>query len=336
MHQSLLEQLRSMTTIVADSGDVESILKFKPQDSTTNPALIAAAAEMPRYRPLVDDTLRSAKAHLGARASDTDVAKLAFRRLGVAFGKKILKEIPGRVSTEVDARLSYDREATIAQARDIIQQYFEAGVPRSRVLVKIAATWEGIQAAKLLEQEDIHCNLTLIFGIHQAAACVEAQVTLISPFVGRILDWYKSTSGKNYLGADDPGVQSVTEIYNYVKKFGARTLVMGASFRNVSEICHLAGCDLLTISPKLLAELDTTSGELARALSAEAARESSITRIGIDQDTFEQLHRRNRMATDQLTDGIDKFGTALGGLETLLAGRLAELGENSSRRAAGA
>ncbi len=255
MAKTLLEQLREMTVVVADTGDFESIEQFKPQDTTTNPSLLTAAAEMPQYQPIVDGVLLEAKKQLGPQAKDSDVANLAFRHLAVAFGKKILAIVPGRVSTEVDARLSYDTEATMKQAHEIIQQYDEAGISRERVLIKIASTWPGIKAAEQLEKEGIHCNLTLLFGMHQAIACAEAKVTLISPFVGRILDWYKKDTGKDYQGADDPGVQSVTKIYNYFKKFGYKTVVMGASFRNIGEIRELAGCDLLTIAPKLLEEL---------------------------------------------------------------------------------
>jgi transaldolase len=325
MDKSLLEQLRAMTIVVADSGDFESILRFRPQDSTTNPSLIAAAAKMPQYQPLVDDVLREAKGRLGAQASQKDVANLAFQGLAVAFGKKILQVIPGRVSTEVDARMSFDRQATLAQARDISRQYDEAGVARERVLIKIASTWEGIQAARELEQEGIHCNLTLLFGIHQAVACAEANVTLISPFVGRILDWYKSNTGREYADAEDPGVKSVTEIYRYLKKFGYRTVVMGASFRNVGEIRQLAGCDLLTISPKLLAELDAATGDLPRMLSPDQARDSAVVRIQMDEATFERMHRENPMATAQLAQGIDGFSAALADLEKLLADRLSML-----------
>ena len=225
-----------MTVVVADTGDFESIEKFKPQDTTTNPSLLTAAASMPQYQPLVDEVLLEAKKQLGPQAKDSDVANLAFRHLAVAFGKKILAIVPGRVSTEVDARLSFDTEATMKQAREIIKQYDEAGISRERVLIKIASTWPGIKAAEQLEKEGIHCNLTLLFGMHQAVACAEAKVTLISPFVGRILDWYKQDTGKDYKGADDPGVQSVTQIYNYFKKFGYKTVVMGASFRNIGEI----------------------------------------------------------------------------------------------------
>jgi transaldolase len=325
MPTSLLDRLREMTTVVADSGDVDSILRFKPQDSTTNPSLIAAAAQMPHYQALVDDVLKEARESSAVGASDKDIANLAFRHLAVAFGKKILAVIPGRVSTEVDARLSFDKEATLTQARDVIAQYDEAGIPRGRVLIKIASTWEGIQAAKQLEQENIHCNLTLLFGIHQAIACAEANITLISPFVGRIFDWYKAQTGTDYQGAADPGVQSVTTIYNYLKKYGYKTVVMGASFRNIGEIKELAGCDLLTISPKLLAELENATGDLPRKLSPEVAIAAPIERMPMDQNRFESMHEENTMAHEQLTHGIEGFSKALEGLERLLADRLRQL-----------
>lgn len=334
MKKTLLEQLRGMTKVVADTGDFDSILKFKPQDSTTNPSLITAAAQMPNYRSIVDDVLKQAKDELGDNSNDNDVAKLAFKRLAVAFGKKILEVVPGRVSTEVDARLSYDKEATMQQAREIIKQYDEAGVSRDRVLIKIASTWEGIQAAEQLEKEGIHCNLTLLFGIHQAIACAEAKVTLISPFVGRILDWYKKETGKDYQGAEDPGVQSVTRIYNYYKKFGYKTVVMGASFRNIGEIKSLAGCDLLTIAPKLLHELDTTEGELKRELDPEKANSMTIERIPMDKDTFERMHKEDRMAHDKLKEGIEGFSKSLEELEQLLAKRVSELRANEPELAA--
>src|ERR1700743_1407625 len=263
---NLLDQLKSMTTVVSDSGDINAIKQYKPTDATTNPSLIAAAAGMPEYQQIVDDVLETARKRLGDKASDEDVAKAAFKSLAVAFGRKILEIVPGRVSTEVDARLSYDTEGSLAAARDIIKQYNDAGIGNERVLIKLASTWEGIKAAEQLETEGIHCNMTLLFGMHQAIACAEAKATLISPFVGRILDWYKKDTGKDYQGADDPGVQSVTEIYNYYKKFGYKTEVMGASFRNTGEIIELAGCDLLTISPHLLEELDSTEGTLERKL----------------------------------------------------------------------
>src|ERR1700748_3414355 len=289
MAKSLLEQLKEMTVVVADTGDFESIEKFKPQDTTTNPSLLTAAASMPQYQSLVDEVLLEAKKQLGPQAKDSEVANLAFRHLAVAFGKKILAIVPGRVSTEVDARLSFDTEATMKQAREIIKQYDEAGISRERILIKIASTWPGIKAAEQLEKEGTHCNLTLLFGIHQAVAAADAGVTLISPFVGRILDWYKKDTGKDYVGADDPGVQSVTTIYNYYKKFGYKTVVMGASFRNIGEITELAGCDLLTISPKLLSELEAGQGSLPRKLDPAKAQSLDIKKIPIDKTTFDKM-----------------------------------------------
>jgi transaldolase len=326
MAKTLLEQLREMTVVVADSGDIESIEQFKPQDTTTNPSLLTAAAEMPQYQPIVDDVLTQARKQLGPKAKDSDVANLAFRHLAVAFGKKILAIVPGRVSTEVDARLSYDTAATVKMAREIIQQYDDAGISRERVLIKIASTWPGIKAAEQLEKEGIHCNLTLLFGVHQAVACAEAKVTLISPFVGRILDWYKKDTGKDYKGADDPGVQSVTKIYNYFKKFGYKTVVMGASFRNIGEIQELAGCDLLTIAPKLLEELKETQGDLPRKLDPKNAESLHIEKIPMDEAIFEKMHAEDRMAHDKLKEGIEGFTAALEKLEKLLADRLAKMG----------
>jgi transaldolase len=326
MAKTLLEQLKEVTVVVADSGDFESIEKFKPQDTTTNPSLLTAAAGMPQYQPIVDGVLLEARKQLGPQAKDGDVANLAFRHLAVAFGKKILAIVPGRVSTEVDARLSFDTAATMKQAREIIKQYDEAGISRERVLIKIASTWPGIKAAEQLEKEGIHCNLTLLFGMHQAIACAEAKVTLISPFVGRILDWYKKDTGKDYQGADDPGVQSVTRIYNYFKKFGYKTVVMGASFRNIGEIRELAGCDLLTIAPKLLEELQTTEGDLPRKLDPKNSQSLQIEKIPIDEATFEKMHAADRMAHDKLKEGIEGFTEALEKLEKLLADRLAKMG----------
>ena len=325
MPQNLLEQLRNYTVVVADTGDIGAMEKFRPQDATTNPSLITAAAQLPQYQPIVDDVLKDARNELGDGATDRDVANLAFQRLAIAFGKKILAIVPGRVSTEVDARLSYDTDATIAQARKIIAEYDHAGIGRNRILVKIASTWEGIKAAEVLEQEGIHCNLTLLFGIHQAIACAEAGVTLVSPFVGRILDWYKKDTGRDYQGADDPGVKSVTRIYNYFKHFGYKTVVMGASFRNTGEITELAGCDLLTISPQLLAELESTQADLPRKLDPDAAKSLNIGKIPMDKDVFEAMHAADRMATDKLKEGIEGFSAALVKLEGLLAKRLAEL-----------
>jgi len=330
MPQNLLEQLRSYTTVVSDTGDFEAIKQFKPTDATTNPSLITTAAQMPQYQPIVDEVLKQARDEKGEHSSDKDVANLAFQRLAVAFGTRILKIVPGRVSTEVDARLSYDTRKTIDQARAIIKQYDEAGIDHGKhILIKIASTWPGIRAAEVLEKEGIHCNLTLLFGMHQAVACAEAGVTLISPFVGRILDWYKKDTGKDYQGADDPGVQSVTHIYNYLKHFGYHTQVMGASFRNIGEITELAGCDLLTISPQLLGELESTPAELPRKLDPEKAKSMKIDRIPMDQATFEKMHAADRMAHDKLSEGIEGFSSALVNLENLLARRLCELEQRS-------
>ncbi len=325
MAGTLLEQLRTMTTVVADTGDIQAIEKVKPQDATTNPSLITTAAGMPVYSQIVDDVLLEARKSLGDKAGDKDVANEAFKHLAVAFGKKILAIIPGRVSTEVDARLSYDTGKTLEQAHEIIGMYEGAGIGRERVLIKIASTWPGIKAAEKLEQEGIHCNLTLLFGMHQAIACAEAKVTLISPFVGRILDWYKKDTGKDYQGAEDPGVQSVTTIYNYYKKFGYKTQVMGASFRNTGEITELAGCDLLTISPKLLNELDGAQGTLDRKLDPKNASTLDIQKISMDEQTFEKMHAEDRMAHDKLKEGIEGFSEALENLEQLLAKRLQEM-----------
>jgi transaldolase len=326
MAKNLLEQLREMTVVVADTGDIQAIETFKPRDATTNPSLITAAAQMPQYQGIVDDTLKGARATLGAGAAAAEVVSLAFDRLAVSFGLKILEIIEGRVSTEVDARLSFDVEGSIAKGRDLIKQYEAAGISKDRVLIKIAATWEGIQAAAVLEKEGIHCNLTLLFGMHQAIACAENGITLISPFVGRILDWYKKDTGRDsYAPAEDPGVLSVTDVYNYYKKFGYKTEVMGASFRNIGEITELAGCDLLTIAPSLLAELQSVEGDLPRKLDPAKAATSSIEKISVDKATFDRMHEENRMAKDKLAEGIDGFAKALETLEKLLSDRLASL-----------
>ncbi|NJO39413.1 MAG: transaldolase [Cyanobacteria bacterium CRU_2_1] len=326
MAKSLLEQLRKMTIVVADTGDIQAIEKFKPRDATTNPSLITAAAQMPEYQSIVDDTLALAKRDAGADASNQEIVSLAFKRLAVAFGLKILKIIPGRVSTEVDARLSYDTEATITTARELIAQYEAVGVSRDRILIKIASTWEGIKAAEVLEKEGIHCNLTLLFGVHQAIACAEAGITLISPFVGRILDWHKKQTGRDsYPPAEDPGVLSVSKIYTYYKKFGYKTEVMGASFRNIGEIIELAGCDLLTISPGLLAELDSTEGDLPRKLDPAKAVEAQVEKISIDKATFDKMHTEDRMASEKLSEGISGFTKALEALEKLLETRLSRI-----------
>jgi transaldolase len=322
---NLLDQLKSFTTVVSDTGDINAIKQYKPTDATTNPSLIAAAAQMPEYQQIVDDCLKTAREQVGNAASDEQVAAAAFKTLAVAFGRKILEIVPGRVSTEVDARLSFDTEGTLAAARDIIAQYNAAGIANDRILVKIASTWEGIKAAEILEQEGIHCNLTLLFGLHQAIACAEAKVTLISPFVGRILDWYKKDTGKDYTGAADPGVQSVTQIFYYYKKFGYKTQVMGASFRNTGEIVELAGSDLLTIAPKLLDELQKTEGTLELKLDASKASSMDIAKLTLDKATFDAMHEKDKMAKDKLQEGIDGFSKALEDLEALLAKRVAEL-----------
>jgi transaldolase len=322
---NLLDQLKTMTTVVSDTGDINAIKQYKPTDATTNPSLIGAAAEMPEYQPIVDGVLTEAR-EKNPDADDKEVAAAAFKTLAVAFGRKILEIVPGRVSTEVDARLSYDTEGSLAAARDIIKQYNAAGVGNERVLIKLASTWEGIRAAEILEKEGIHCNMTLLFGLHQAAACAEAKVTLISPFVGRILDWHKANEpNKNFDGPNDPGVHSVTEIYHYYKKFDYKTVVMGASFRNMGEIIEIAGCDLLTIAPKLLHELQTTEGTLQRKLDPATSKNDPIEKISVDKATFDKMHAENQMAHDKLKEGIEGFSEALEDLEKLLAKRLSEL-----------
>ncbi len=290
---------------------------------------------MPEYQPVVDDTLRQARETLGAQTDEAEVVALAFDRLAITFGLRILEIIPGRVSTEVDARLSWDTEGTIAKARDIIAQYQVASIGRERVLIKIASTWEGIRAAERLEAEGIHCNLTLLFGLHQAVAAAEAGVTLISPFVGRILDWYKKDTGRDYAPTEDPGVLSVTRIYQYYKKFGHPTEIMGASFRNAGEIIELAGCDLLTISPALLKELSDRTGNLERKLDPTLAASANLDRLVVDKDSFDRLHAADRMASDKLAEGIQGFTKALENTQTLLARRLRQLeGDTSLTRSA--
>lgn len=327
---NLLEQLRQYTIVVADTGDIQAIEAFTPRDTTTNPSLITTAAGMPQYQSIVDDTLTQAREELGEDATIDQVVKLAIDWLAVAFGKKILDIVPGRVSTEVDARLSYDTEATLDKARFLIKEYEKAGISRDRILIKIASTWEGIKAAEILEKEGIHCNLTLLFGFHQAVACAEAEVTLISPFVGRILDWYKKSTGKEeWASEEDPGVQSVTEIYNYYKKYGYKTEVMGASFRNIGEICELAGCDLLTISPKLLERLRDTEEDLPLKLDAKKAKQMDIEQISVDKATFDKMHVEDKMANDKLDEGIKGFTKALETLEEILAERLAKIEDSS-------
>jgi transaldolase len=302
---SLLDSLKKYTTVVADTGDIEAIAKHKPQDATTNPSLLLAAAQKPQYAHLVEQALHDASE---AGGDEHAQAEEFMDALSVAFGLDILKIVPGRVSTEVDASLSFDTEATIAKARKLIGMYDKHGIGRERILIKTASTWEGIRAAEQLEKEGIHCNLTLLFSFAQAVACAEAKVTLISPFVGRIYDWYKKEKG----GADipieqDPGVESVTKIYHYYKKFGYKTQVMGASFRKVEEVTHLAGCDLLTISPDILEKLGQASGEITPALTLEAARASDLEKLHMDEKTFRWMHNEDAMATEKLSEGIRKF-----------------------------
>ena len=322
---SLLEQLSSMTVVVADTGDLEAIKTFTPRDATTNPSLILAAAQIPAYQNLIDETLKASRTLIGPTAPAEQVVAEALDEICVTFGKEILKIVPGRVSTEVDARLSYDTEATIAKAHKLIGLYNDAGISNDHVLIKIASTWEGIKAAEQLEREGIHCNLTLLFGFAQAAACAEAKVTLISPFVGRILDWYKKDTGRDsYPGPEDPGVVSVTKIFNYFKKHGYSTEMMGASFRNIDEIIELAGCDLLTISPKLLDQLRKQDGSLVRKLDASNPS-SELDKLSIDAQRFEQMMAEDRMAHEKLAEGIQGFTKAIETLEAQLAHRLAVL-----------
>ena len=317
---TVLEQLKAVTVVVADTGDFGSIQKFKPRDATTNPSLIASAAAMPQYQSLVAAALDWASKD-SADKSKAAIAKRAVDRLAVEFGIEILKVVPGRVSTEVDARLSYDTEKSIEKARELIAMYAKAGIGKERILIKLASTWEGIKAAEVLEREGIHCNLTLLFGFHQAVACAEAKVTLISPFVGRILDWYLKSTGKtSYAPAEDPGVRSVTKIYEYYKTHGYKTEVMGASFRNVGEITELAGCDLLTIAPKLLAELDGMEGTLPRKLDPQA--KSGGPKLSLDKAEFDRLHAADQMATDKLKEGIDGFSKAITDLEKSLEAKV--------------
>jgi transaldolase len=320
MAQSLFDQLTKMTVAVADTGDFNSIKKLTPRDATTNPSLIATAAAMPEYAELVDGAL--AWAHTQAKGDQSQVIGLALDRLSIEFGLKILALVPGRVSTEVDARLSFDTAKTVAKARYLIGLYDSAGISRDRILIKIASTWEGIRAAEILEKDGIHCNLTLLFGMHQAVACAEAGATLISPFVGRILDWYKKSEGRDsYPPAEDPGVVSVTKIYNYYKKYDYKTEVMGASFRNLGEIIELAGCDLLTIAPNLLSELASQTGTLVRKLDPAKAKTMTIAKLSFDEAAFRAAHEVDRMANDKLAEGIAGFSKAIVALEHQLGER---------------
>jgi transaldolase len=305
-----LDQLKQYTTIVADTGDFQSIEAYAPQDATTNPSLILKAVQKPEYRPLLEQAARDYRSHGVAHIID---------QLLVSFGRRILDIIPGRVSTETDARLSFDTEGTVAKGRELIALYEAAGVSRERVLIKIASTWEGIRAAETLEREGIRCNMTLLFSLPQAVACADAGAQLISPFVGRIYDWYKKQSGQEYAGADDPGVQSVKRIYNYYRKFGHDTEVMGASFRNTSQILELAGCDLLTISPELLQKLAQGEGAVERKLSNASAQQSDLQRMELDEKSFRFLLNEDAMATEKLAEGIRQFCADAVKLEGLIA-----------------
>lgn len=317
---NLLEQLKTYTKVVADTGDFASIAAYKPMDGTTNPSLIYAAAQQEKYQLLVDDAIAYAK---GISSDKTVQLHKAMDKLAVNFGLKILEIVPGRVSTEVDARLSFDTEATVAKARELIALYEAAGISRERILIKVASTWEGIRASEILEKEGIHGNLTLLFSIAQAIRCAEANITLISPFVGRILDWYKKEKGVESVPAvEDPGVLSVQQIYNYYKKFGYNTIVMGASFRNVGEIIELAGCDALTISPSLLKELEATEGVLERKLSPDKLINPDVEKINMDEKTFRWMMNEDAMATEKLSEGIRKFTEDLIKLEKLIASKL--------------
>jgi transaldolase len=306
-----LDQLKQFTVVVADTGDFASMKQFAPRDATTNPSLILKAAGMPGYAHLLDQALKDAGTGAGMEQ--------IIDRLLVLFGLEILKIVPGRVSTEVDARLSFDREGSIAKAREIIALYEKAGIPRERILIKLASTWEGIKAAEQLQKEKINCNLTLLFSFAQAVACAEARVRLISPFVGRILDWYKKSTGKDFAPAEDPGVKSVAQIYAYYKKFGYATEVMGASFRNRGEITELAGCDLLTIAPPLLAELQASNEPLTRRLDPAAAKSADLKKVTLDEKAFRFAFNEDAMATEKTAEGIRQFSADILKLEQLIA-----------------
>jgi transaldolase len=310
---STLDQLKRITIVVADTGDFASMREYAPQDATTNPSLILKAVQMPEYLNLLEQVVRDHRAKGVPAVMDN---------LLVLFGCEILKIVPGRVSTEVDARLSFDTEGTVAKALEIIALYEAAGIPKERILIKIASTWEGIAAAAQLQGKGINCNLTLLFSLIQAVACAEAGVKLISPFVGRILDWHKAKTGKDFTGADDPGVKSVAEIYSYYKKFGHATEVMGASFRNIGEILELAGCDLLTISPQLLGELKQSTTTVQRKLSPDSLPNPGIARIAVDEKSFRFQLNDDAMATEKTAEGIRAFSADISKLEALISRRL--------------
>jgi transaldolase len=314
-----LEQLKKFTKVVADTADFESIKEFKPQDATTNPSLVYAATQKQEYAHLLDEVLTDRKkSGLSGAAQVEDICD----HLLVQFGCDILKIVPGRVSTETDARLSFDVDGSIKKARRLIELYQERKIPRERVLIKVASTWEGINAAERLQKEGIKCNLTLMFSLPQAVRCAEAKVQLISPFVGRIYDWYKKEMKRDYTGPEDPGVQSVQEIYTYYKKFGYETEAMGASFRNVGQIIELAGCDALTISPELMKELSESYEPVERKLDPEKARKSDVQRLELDEKKFRYLVNDNAMATEKTAEGIRKFAADVVKLEKFVAGKL--------------
>lgn len=310
-----LEQLKQYTVVVADTGDFEAMKAYEPRDATTNPSLILKASQQEAYRHLVDQAIAE---HQGSSLSGDALVESIIDRILILFGKAILEIVPGRVSTETDARLSFDVEGTVAKAHTLIDLYAKEGIGRERVLIKIASTWEGIRAAEILEKEGIHCNLTLMFSLEQAVACAEAGTTLISPFVGRIYDWYKAKTGEDYQGADDPGVKSVQEIFAYYKKFGYSTEVMGASFRNIGQILELAGCDLLTISPDLLEELQGATETVEKKLDAEEAKGREIERLELDEKTFRFRLNDDAMATEKTAEGIRKFAVDMVKLEDLI------------------
>jgi transaldolase len=314
-----LDQLKTFTTVVADTGDFGSLKQFAPQDATTNPSLILKAAQMPEYSALVEKTIADAKK---SNVNAKELLPAVLDDLLIAFGSEILKIVPGRVSTETDASLSFDTDALVAKGRRFIELYKAKGIARERILIKIASTWEGIRAAEILQREGINCNLTLLFSLAQAVACAEAKVRLISPFVGRIMDWYKAKEKKDFAPAEDPGVISVKEIYSYYKKFGYETQVMGASFRNIGEIQELAGCDLLTISPNLLADLQKSTEPLTRKLSSEIAKNSSIEKIPLDEKKFRWLFNENAMAVEKTAEGIRSFNADAKKLEQFIAAKL--------------
>jgi len=323
--KSVLEQLSSMTIVVADTGDIDAIKKFKPRDATTNPSLILAAAKNPNYLKLIDKALETSKRLFPAECDKKEFIKEAIDQVSVLFGKEILEIISGRVSTEVDARLSFDTDATVSKAIKIIKQYKTYGIDKNRILIKIASTWEGIKAAEILEKKGIKCNLTLLFNFCQAVACANAKVTLISPFVGRILDWHKAKTGKiSFPGSEDPGVISVTKIFNYFKEKGLTTEVMGASFRNIEEIKELAGCDLLTISPKLLEELNNQNEKLTKKLDKNFISENSPD-YTFDERDFRLNMLEDQMASEKLSEGITGFSKAIEELENLLNNRYTQI-----------